>query len=189
MNDEQEKTSISSYLFGWIRKGSRANEESFTPQRVEVGPEGEWKVSLTTASKAAWTTLFGLIVTAINAVATALAGISTIATEQTAIRKQGQVRALFGIAFTITGTVTTLFTAAQAYNSVVVTITNIGGAAYTFTLQHVSGSIVRKLAGPLYSLSPGDTTEITIGGMASGDFIRGDATNVAIWLSVKGAAE
>ena len=185
--------------------GKRATGK-YESQPWECDAEGGAKISMSGIMKAAWTVLFGLIVTALTAVGTVItAAAATIVTAvnavttainaltviQTDIRKQNQIRLLAGVAFTTTGTPTALFTAGAAYNNVKAIITNTSGSAYTFTLQHSNnaGSVIGKLAGPAYSLGPGDTTEITIGGMASGDKILGDATNAAVWLTVKGATE
>lgn len=122
----------------------------------------------------------------ISSIKTAL---ETIATEATAIRKQGQVRALAGVAFTTTGTPTTLYTFTGAANRVKLRVTNTGASDYTFTLQRVSGAITQKLSGSTYTLSAGSELVWEIDGCASGDLIKGDANNAAVWLNVIGALE
>lgn len=194
-NDEEDKKTVSAGLFGWLRRGNRADKD-YVQKEVEVGPEGEWKVTLSKFGSLAWATLFGLIVTALGLVTTAINAITTainaLTVIQTDIKKQGQIRLLAGVAFTTTGTPTALFTAGAAYNNVKVTIVNTSSSTqYTFELRHQNsaGSTIGKHTGTAYPLEANGATEIDIGGMASGDKIMGNASNAAIWLTVKGATE
>lgn len=144
-------------------------------------------------------TALGTINTTIGGITTALAGIATIATESTALRKQGQNDFIAAGAFA-GGAVADLSSAlAGNYNNCRAIITNGdttapqvatvvhlagGGATAAYHLGDATGGTALG-----YPLQPGESRVINIGRMKTSDKLRGCASSTAVKWALYGAAE